>query len=103
MKYNSKIRLFKHTDKFIHENFSDPTSQFCIIFTDGVNEYHPIIFNKINPIRLITNGNHTTSSGNDVIILNGLSTSYNVHIYQSSALFPGAQPPIVVSITLTTL
>jgi hypothetical protein len=87
----------------IHVIVSDPTSQFCIIFSDGVNEYQPIIHNKTNPFRLITNGNHTTGSGNDVIILNGLSTSYTVNIYQSSSLLPGSQPAFVVSVTLTTL
>lgn len=87
----------------IHESFSDLTSQFCITFSDGTNEYQPIICNKNNPIRLLTNGNHTTGSGNDVIILNGSSTSYTVNIYQSSALLPGSQPAFVVSVTLTTL
>jgi len=87
----------------IHESISDSTSNFCITFSDGTNEYQPIICNKNNPIRLLTNGNHTTGSGNDVIILNGSSTSYTVNIYQSSALFPGSQPTFVVSVTLTTL
>jgi hypothetical protein len=83
--------------------FSDPTNQFCITFSNGVTEYQPIINNKINPLSLNTNGNTTAGSGNDVITLNGVSTSYTVNIYQTSALYPGSQPPFVVSVTLTTL
>jgi hypothetical protein len=87
----------------IAEGFSDTTNQFCITFSDGVTEYQPIIHNKTNPFYLNTNGTNTTGSGHDVIILNGVSTSYTVNIYQTSVLYPGSQPSFVFSVTLTTL
>jgi hypothetical protein len=87
----------------ISELLDDPTNQFCITFSDGSNEYPPVIYNKTNPCYLISNGTNTAGSGNDVIILNGLSTSYTVNIYQTSSLYPGSQPSFTVSVTLTTL
>ena len=86
----------------ISEGFSDSTNQFCITFSDGTTEYQPIIYNKNNPCYLNTNGTNTSGSGNDVIILNGL-TSYTVNIYQTSVSNIGSQPSFTISVTLTTL
>ena len=86
----------------IFENFSDSTNNFCITFDDGTNEYQPIIYNKTNPFYLITNGTNTSGSGNDLITL-GVSTSYNVNIYQTSTIYSGSNPSFTISVTLISL
>lgn len=87
----------------ISEGFSDPTNQFCITFSDGTNEYQPVIYNKTNPCYLNTNGTNTSGSGNDVIILTNGLTSYTVNIYQTSTTSSGSNPSFTISVTLTTL
>jgi hypothetical protein len=90
----------------ITENFSDPSNQFVITFTDNVTgmEYPATIINPLTPGYLITNGvNITSGSGNDVITLSGLNT-YSVNIYQTSATYAGTTTPTyTISISLTSI
>jgi hypothetical protein len=83
--------------------FFDTTNQFCITFFDGTTEYQPIIYNTTNPCYLISNGTNTSGSGNDVVTLNGISTSYTVNIYQTTASTLPSSSSYTVSVTLTTL
>jgi hypothetical protein len=84
-------------------SFFDTTNQFCITFSDGTNEYQPIIYNKTNPCYLNTNGTNTSGSGNDVINLTSGLTFYTVNIYQTTTLTLPLSPSYTVSVTLTTL
>ena len=80
----------------------DPTNRIYINFTDGINIYNPIIYNKFNPAYLNTNTLNMNGSFNDVITL-GSATSYTINVYQLSAQYTGAQPTCFISITLTSV
>lgn len=86
----------------IFESFSDNTNKFFITFDDGITEYQPTIYNKNNPFYLYTNGTNTTGSGNDIITL-GLSTNYNINIYQKSNSYSGSNPNFIISVTLISI
>ena len=90
--------LFLFSENVIAKEF-----QFCITFSDGSNEYPPVIYNKTNPCYLISNGTNTSGSGNDVINLTSGLTSYTVNIYQTTASTLPLLTSYTVSVTLTTL